>query len=118
MISVYLTKTKKFCAFPACLSTASVVSKCSLIASMIKFLLGNLSTAVEINLPTSGCGIRSDLNSDGSMEMSVRLVIQMDEKLRQRSDLERLVRCTLPDQMMEMHIGESTEEKSIVRLET
>lgn len=73
--------------------------------------LGNRSTAVEINLPTSGCGIRSDLQSDGSLEMSVRLIIQMDEKLRQRSDLERMVRCNLPNQMMEMNIGEITDEK-------
>lgn len=76
--------------------------------------LGNRSTAVEINLPTSGCGIRSEAQTDGSLEMSVRLVIQMDEKLRQRSDLERMVRCNLPNQMMEMNIG-MTEEKRVIR---
>ncbi|XP_055298246.1 uncharacterized protein LOC129566323 isoform X2 [Sitodiplosis mosellana] len=75
---------------------------------------GNRSTAVEINLPTSGCGIRSEAQTDGSLEMSVRLVIQMDEKLRQRSDLERMVRCNLPNQMMEMNIG-MTEEKRVIR---
>lgn len=77
-------------------------------------LLGNRSTAVEINLPTSGCGIRSEPQPDGSLEMSVRLVIQMDEKLRQRSDLEKMVRCILPNQMMEMNIG-MTDEKRAVR---
>ena len=69
---------------------------------------------MEINLPTSGCGIRSEVQTDGSLEMSVRLVIQMDEKLRQRSDLERMVRCNLPNQMMEMNIG-MTEEKRVIR---
>lgn len=47
--------------------------------------------------------------------MSVRLIIQMDEKLRQRSDLERMVRCNLPNQMMEMNIGEITDDKKTVR---
>ena len=65
-------------------------------------------------MPTSGCGIRSEAQTDGSLEMSVRLVIQMDEKLRQRSDLERMVRCNLPNQMMEMNIG-MTEEKRVIR---
>lgn len=69
---------------------------------------------MEINLPTSGCGIRSEAQPDGSLEMSVRLVIQMDEKLRQRSDLERMVRCSLPNQMMEVNIG-MTEEKRVIR---
>lgn len=68
---------------------------------------------MEINLPTSGCGIRSEPKSDGSLEMVVRLVIQMDEKLRQRSDLERMVRCNLPNQMMEMNIGMTDEKKAI-----
>lgn len=67
-----------------------------------------------MNLPTSGCGIRSDSQTDGSLEMSVRLVIQMDEKLRQRSDLEKMVRCNLPNEMMEMNIG-MTEEKKVSR---
>lgn len=75
------------------------------------FRLGNRSTSIEISLPTSGCGIRNELQSDGSMELSVRLVIQMDEKLRQRSDFERLVRCSLPDRMMEMNIGMAEDKK-------
>lgn len=65
-------------------------------------------------MPTAGCGIRSDLQSDGSLEMSVRLVIQMDEKLRQLTDMEKVVRCNLPDQMMEINIG-MTEDRKIYR---
>lgn len=30
----------------------------------------------------------------------------MDEKLRQQTDMERTIRCNIPDQMMEMNIGE------------
>lgn len=77
-------------------------------------LIGNRSTSVEITLPTSGCGIRNDLQIDGSLDMSVRLVIQMDEKLRQRSDFEKLVRCNLPNRMLEMNIG-MTEDRKISR---
>lgn len=79
------------------------------------YILGNRSTSVEMNLPTSGCGIRlSDIQADGSLEMSVRLVVQMDEKLRQLSDMERIIRCNLPNQMMEINIGMS-EDKKIFR---
>lgn len=77
-------------------------------------LLGNRSTAVEMNMPTSGCGIRSEAQPDGSLVMSVRLVIQMDEKLRQRSDLERIIRCNLPNELMEMNIG-MTDKKRAMR---
>lgn len=77
----------------------------------IEIPIGNRSTSVEMNLPTSGCGIRSDMQSDGSMEMSVRLVIQMDEKLRQLTDMEKVVRCNLPNQMMEINIGMSEDRK-------
>lgn len=85
-----------------------------LILISVLFVLGNRSTSVEISLPTSGCGIRSEVQPDGSLELSVRLIIQMDEKLRQRSDLERVVRCNLPDRMMEMNIG-MTEDRKITR---
>lgn len=78
------------------------------------YILGNRSTSVEMNLPTSGCGIRTDIQADGSLEMSVRLVVQMDEKLRQLSDMERIIRCNLPNQMMEINIGMS-EDKKIFR---
>lgn len=48
------------------------------------------------------------------MDMSVRLVIQMDEKLRQLTDMEKVVRCNLPNQMMEINIG-MTEDRRIYR---
>lgn len=67
-----------------------------------------------MSLPTSGCGIRNDIRNDGTMDMSVRLVIQMDEKLRQLTDMERVVRCNLPNQMMEINIG-MTEDRRIYR---
>lgn len=64
-------------------------------------------------MPTSGCGIRNEPKTDGTLEMAVRLVIQMDEKLRQRSDLEKMVRCNLPNRMMEMNIGMTDEKKAV-----
>lgn len=65
-------------------------------------------------MPTSGCGIRSEAQPDGSLVLSVRLVIQMDEKLRQRSDLEKIIQCNLPNELMEMNIG-MTDEKRAMR---
>lgn len=70
---------------------------------------------MEINLPTSGCGVRSEFSQSDGLELSVHIIIQMDEKLRQRSDVERIVRCKLPNEMMEMNIGEVTDEKKTVR---
>lgn len=59
---------------------------------------------MDIRLPTSGCGVRSEPRDDGSVEVSVRVVIQMDEKLRQRADIEKTVKCLLPESMTEMKI--------------
>lgn len=73
--------------------------------------LGNRSTSLEISFPTSGCGVRSDTQPDGTVEMSVRLIVQMDEKLRQQSDVEKQIRCTLPNEMMEMSIGMDNDKK-------
>lgn len=77
------------------------------------WIVGNRSTTVEISFPTSGCGVRSDAKPDGSVEMSVRLIIQMDEKLRQQSDLEKLIQCSLPNEMMEMKISMGVDKKLI-----
>lgn len=33
------------------------------------------------------------------------MVIQMDEKLRQQTDKEKIIRCTLPDDLMNMSVG-------------
>lgn len=56
-------------------------------------------------MPTSGCGVRNEPSADGSMQLSVRIVVQMDEKLRQKADVEKTVTCNLLDQMMEMDIS-------------
>lgn len=66
---------------------------------------GNLTQTIKLTLPISGCGVRSELNSNGLYELSVRLVMQMDEKLRQSTDIERIVRCVMPESMMDMNIG-------------
>lgn len=55
-------------------------------------------------MPTAGCGIRSEHRNDGTYELSVKLIMQMDEKLRQMSDVKTVVRCILPDNMMSMNI--------------
>lgn len=65
---------------------------------------GDYTSTVEISLPTSGCGVRSENLIDGSYEYSVRLIIQMDEKLRQSSDLQRIVRCKISEDVMAMNI--------------
>lgn len=48
--------------------------------------------------------MRNEPLDDGSMQLSVRIVVQMDEKLRQRADVEKTILCNLPDRMMEMDI--------------
>lgn len=60
---------------------------------------------MEISLPASGCGVRSEPRPEGGLELSVRMVIQMDEKLRQQTDKEKIIRCTLPDDLMNMSVG-------------
>lgn len=44
--------------------------------------------------------------------MSVRMVIQMDEKLRQQTDKEKIIRCSLPDDMMSMNLGAQDEKRN------
>lgn len=67
--------------------------------------LGNYSTLVTLQLPTSGCGVRSVPKLDGSLEYSVKVMLQMDEKLRQSSDILKIVKCTLPASMMSMDVS-------------
>lgn len=69
---------------------------------------GDYSSTVEIHLPTSGCGIRSETPIDGSHEFSVHLIVQMDEKLRQSSDLQRIVRCSISKDQMATDIPMAT----------
>lgn len=77
--------------------------------------LGNRSNTVDIKLPTFGCGVRSEPRNDGSVELSVRMVIQMDEKLRQRADIEKTVRCLVPENMMEMKVTMQETHKKLLR---
>lgn len=57
-----------------------------------------------MKLPTYGCGIRSVTQKDGTMELSVEIVVQMDEKLRQSSDVVRIAKCKVPSDMMNMNL--------------
>lgn len=65
---------------------------------------GNLTSTVSITLPTSSCGVRINPRENDMMEMSVRIVIQMDGKLRQQVDMEKNIRCVLPSDMMGMEV--------------
>lgn len=65
---------------------------------------GDYTSTVQIHLPTSGCGVRSESRIVGFYEFSVHLVIQMDEKLRQSSDLQRIVRCLISKDLMATNI--------------
>ncbi|XP_055695233.1 uncharacterized protein LOC129797025 isoform X2 [Lutzomyia longipalpis] len=65
---------------------------------------GNLTSTVTLRLPTSGCGVRSEPQEDGSMELSVRIVVQMDGKLRQSADVVKIAKCTLLTDMMSMNV--------------
>lgn len=46
----------------------------------------------------------SDGKEDGELEMSVKIMLQMDAKLRQSSDIIRRVKCNLPAKMMSMDL--------------
>lgn len=65
---------------------------------------GNLQTKIKLRIPTSGCGVRSELKSNGSLELSVKIMLQMDEKLRQSSDILKMIKCYLPPNMMNMDL--------------
>lgn len=65
---------------------------------------GNYSPSLRLSLATSGCGVRSEILNNGNVEQSIIIVIQMDNKLRQRSDVEKVVKCTLPQSMMSMNV--------------
>uniref|UniRef100_A0A336MM46 CSON014159 protein n=1 Tax=Culicoides sonorensis TaxID=179676 RepID=A0A336MM46_CULSO len=65
---------------------------------------GNMSSTISIMLPTSSCGVRINPRENDMMEMSVRIIIQMDGKLRQQVDMEKNIRCILPSDMMGMEV--------------
>lgn len=66
---------------------------------------GNAHQNITLRLPTSGCGVRAEPRADGVMELSVRVMLQMEQKLRQSSDILRTVRCKLPPTAMGMMVG-------------
>lgn len=72
---------------------------------------GTSETNITLRLPTSGCGVRVEPRSDGSMELSVRIMMQMEEKLRQSSDILRTVKCMLPQNAMGMNLSMDEERK-------
>lgn len=59
---------------------------------------GNDERNVTLRLPTSGCGVRVEMhrNNDDAIELSVRIMLQIEEKLRQSIDILRTVRCKIP----------------------
>lgn len=66
---------------------------------------------VTLRLPTSGCGVRVEMHrqNDDVIELSVRVMLQIEEKLRQSIDILRTVRCKLP--LMEMGLSLSMNGK-------
>lgn len=72
---------------------------------------GTSERNITLRLPTSGCGVRVEPRSDGSMELSVRIMMQMEEKLRQSSDILRTVKCRLPLNAMGMSLSMADEAK-------
>lgn len=63
---------------------------------------GQDATQITLRVPTSGCGVRAEPLPDGGMEYTVRIMLQMEQKLRQSTDILRTVRCQLPAKAMGM----------------
>lgn len=63
---------------------------------------GQNTDHIQLRVPTSGCGVRAEPMPDGGMEYTVRIMLQMEQKLRQSSDILRTVRCQLPAKAMGM----------------
>lgn len=63
---------------------------------------GQDATQIALHVPTSGCGVRAEPLPDGGMEYTVRIMLQMEQKLRQSTDILRTVRCQLPAKAMGM----------------
>uniref|UniRef100_A0A1I8P6J0 ZP domain-containing protein n=1 Tax=Stomoxys calcitrans TaxID=35570 RepID=A0A1I8P6J0_STOCA len=72
---------------------------------------------ISLRLPTSGCGVRVEPRPDGSMELSVRIMMQMEEKLRQSSDILKTIKCRLPLNAlgMSLTLSEAGKSKSNIR---
>lgn len=68
------------------------------------FYIGNFTSSVELTIPTAGCGVRTQPLNDGTIEISVQIIIQMDGKLRQSADVRKIARCIIPSEMMGMNL--------------
>lgn len=73
--------------------------------------LGDSTNHLKLILPVSGCGIRFDENS-GIITMSVYVIVQMDKKLQQQNDLETLVKCVIPQEMMDFQYDNNKESRN------
>ncbi|XP_055909408.1 uncharacterized protein LOC129944185 isoform X2 [Eupeodes corollae] len=69
---------------------------------------GTQHSNVTLKLPTSGCGVRSESKADGSLEMSVKVMLQIDDKLRQSLDILKRVKCVLPTNALGMNVVNGT----------
>lgn len=58
----------------------------------------------SVILPLSACGIRSRFTDQNTMQYGVRIVVQMDAKLQQKSDDEAVAKCSVPSEMMDVNV--------------
>ncbi|XP_043660342.1 uncharacterized protein LOC122624723 isoform X2 [Drosophila teissieri] len=72
---------------------------------------GKDSTRLHLRIPTSGCGVRAEPLEDGSLEYTVRVMLQKEQKLRQSTDILSSVRCQLPPNAMGMPLPVLRREK-------
>ncbi|XP_017064392.1 uncharacterized protein LOC108103434 [Drosophila eugracilis] len=72
---------------------------------------GQDSTRLHLRIPTSGCGVRAEPLEDGSLEYTVRVMLQKEQKLRQSTDILSAVRCQLPANAMGMPLPVLRQEK-------
>lgn len=67
---------------------------------------------ITLRLPTSSCGVRVEPCPDGTMELSVHVMLQMEKKLHQSTDILRIMRCKLPMNAMGMTLSAGGRLKS------
>ncbi|XP_070074813.1 uncharacterized protein cyr [Drosophila takahashii] len=72
---------------------------------------GQDSTRLHLRIPTSGCGVRAEPLEDGSLEYTVRVMLQKEQKLRQSTDILSAVRCQLPANAMGMALPVLRQDK-------
>ncbi|XP_050743754.1 uncharacterized protein LOC108023932 [Drosophila biarmipes] len=72
---------------------------------------GQDSTFLHLRIPTSGCGVRAEPLEDGSLEYTVRVMLQKEQKLRQSTDILSAVKCQLPANAMGMALPVLRQDK-------